>query len=685
MLTFPEIKSFSPPQTEVAVLGFPVALKYLRDRGVGEDMLGDLGIQILPAAEIYARTRMKPSGDDRLAVVIPHYDLKGDFIDWWSARLVDAQLRPVTAVSFANLLPHKRGKMACPPNEPPHAYLPPILNWQGLQRGDKIYIHESAIKAINGARLGAYSVGLNGVWGWGSRKHGVGLVQELRDLPWRPLDLQPIVVFDSNAADNWDVQAAITGLAGKLFEITGKEVKHVLLPRSPEGEHWGFDDFCVRMGDDAAVEYLTGEGASVELDEVTRLKIQLNSEVVVVRSMSRIADQKTGRLMRRGDFTEVNYAHFLAKTVDDKWVNVPRLWLQDSRRAEVESLTYLPGKPTIVEDQLNMWRGMGADPAGGDVSRWLSLLEKNVEDETLRKWVIQWMAYPLQNLGAKMTTFLHLFGPPGSGKQAVAAPLMKIYGGNSIIVGKTQLSSDFNSIYKHKQFINIDEIHSGSDNDKINNKLKMLITGETMIVNTKGDPEYEVPNKANFLSTSNYPDSIKFDDDDRRACVIQFGKRGEGANREFWISYYRWIQSEGGAEAVYDYLLGVSLEGFDPTGWAPMTDAKMIATQSSRKVDEAWVGELWEEPDQVLPHIMMGRALMTSAELGQLCFGGDPSGVTPGKVNALGVKLHTAGFRRVEIKLEGKKVRFWVIRDREKEWGLKEIRQHLMAFKYPGA
>jgi hypothetical protein len=682
MLTFPEIAADRGIVSEIDSVGFPAVLKYLRDRGVHEGLIDDLGIKILPAAELIRRSRGTSSQDDRLAVVIPHFSVQGDYINWWSARLVDTGLRPVVH-SLASLVPAKRGKMFCPPNEPPHAYLPPILDWRKLSRGDKIYIHESCIKAINGARLGYWSVGLNGVWGWGSRKHNLALVTELRDLPWKALELKPIIVFDSNADDNWDVQAAISQLAAKLLEITGQHATHILLPRDAGGAHQGFDDFCVRNGDDAASEFLEQEGQIVEVSGVHLMKIKLNAEVVVVRSLGRIAEQATGTLMSRGTFTDVNYAHYTAE-IEDRWVNVPKLWLADDRRSEVEAITYKPGQPILTEDCLNMWRSMGLEPVAGDVSMWLNLIEKNIPDEALRKWVIQWMAYPLQNLGCKLNSYLHLYGPPGSGKQAVIAPLMRAYGKqNSVVIGKREVSSDFNSIYANKQFINIDELHASNEQDKIANKIKMLTTGEDLVVNTKGQPEYSVPNVANFVSTSNYPDSLKLDDDDRRACVIQFGKRGEGEDKVFWMRYFDWVDG-GGAAAVYDYLLKVDLAGFNPKGWAPMTEAKGEATRATRRVDEQWVNQLWDDPDELLPPVLEGRCLMTTDELARYCYGDDPQGVTPGKKNSLGIKLHTAGFPKVEVKVDGKKVRFWVVRKQTDQWGPEAVRAHLKLHGYPG-
>lgn len=682
MLTFLELSSEEGIKSEIQSLGFPAVLKYLRDRGIGESLIDDLGLYITPASDLMRRSRgTQGYSDERLAVVFPHFNTSGDYISWWSARLVDTQLRPVVA-SFANLVPHKRGKMFCPPQEPPHAYLPPILDWRKLQKGDRVYIHESCIKAINGARLGYWSVGLNGVWGWGSRKHNLSLVQELRDLPWRALDLQPVIVFDSNAEDNWDVQAAIAQLAAKLLEITGRHARHILLPRGDGEVHWGFDDFAVARGDDAARAFLDQEGALVEVSGIQLLRVKLNSEVCVVRSLGKIAEQETGTLMSRGTFCDVNFAHYIAE-VEDRWVNVPKLWLTDERRSEVEGLTYAPGGERFHDGDLNIWRGMPVEPMEGDASMWLSVLEHGIPDKNLREWFIKWMAYPLQNLGQKMHSFVHSWGPPGSGKQAVLYPLMRIYGDdNSIIIGRENIVSSFNSIYSGKQFVNIDEIHkqggrsdSGED-DKVNNLIKKLVTWPKIVVNMKGTPEYTLPNCVNLVTTSNYPDSIRLDDDDRRCAVIRFGTRGDNLPKKFWADYHDWVDGDGAA-IVYGWLLKADLTGFNPKDDAPFTEDKSEMIRATRRVDEQWVARLWDDPRDVLPPVMETRCLFTGGELAQLCYGDDPGGVTPAKKNALGVKMHAAGFPKVELKYNGKKERFWIVQKREEEWGRERIVQHL--------
>ncbi len=688
MLRYSDLDLQVPKVTsEVQNSGIKLVWDYLSKRGISLEDIDNLGIRIVLARDLIRAARSAPNmvEDSRLAIVFPHSGVNGEAIDWWSARLVETSVRPQTTNTFHQFVERRRlGKMFCPPAEAPHGYLVPTLDWTKIVRGDRVYIHESCIKAVNGSKLDTWSIGLNGVRGWSSRKHNIALVDEIKSLPWRALELKPFIVFDSNAADNWDVQHAISTLAAKIHELTGQRARHLLLPPGPDG-HWGFDDYRVAVGDEAAKAYLEGEGTEIEISELELLKLQLNEEVCVVKSLGRVAVQETGTLMSRQTFVDVNYATYTA-LVEESRVSVPKLWLADTRRLEVEAIDYVPGADKVSGGILNMWRGMGLDPEQGDVAPWLDVLERNVKDPVLRKWVIQWMAYPLQNIGAKLNTFLHLWGPPGAGKQALLAPLMRIYGRNAIVIGKDIVSSSFNSIYANKQFINIDELHGGNESAAIaiTNKLKMMTTGETSVVNTKGQPEYEVRNCANIVTTSNYLDSIKLDEDDRRCCVTKFGERGQVAyGKDYWIPFWKWVENEGAAY-VYDYLMKVDLGGFDPKGWAPMTEEKLDMTRATRSREQGWIQELWEDPNQVLPPICNAWCLATSDQLAQYCFGEDPQGVTPHKKLVLATRLGESGLKRIELKVDNRKLRFWIIRRKEIEWTSAEARAHLKSIAYPG-
>lgn len=656
--------------TPATQMGIDAVYEYLRVRGVTVEDIEARGVSIGMAHDLGL------IHDERMCVVFPHHNAQGEVIDWWSARLVAAT--PAAPRGFAGLVPQKRIKMFCPPKEPPAAYLDPTLDWTNIEEGSVIYIHESVIKAINGAKCGFYSIGLNGVWGWGSKKHDIALLSQIKDLPWKAKKLRCVVVFDSNAATNDDVALAIRKFAERMRLICGVEVLHHLLPRGPEDQEWGFDDFCAHHGYDYATTWLANleEAEPVNLSEFEMLRLQLNQEVCIVRSIKRVVEQATGTMMGKGEFTDMNYAHYMAwmeRGEAEVQVNVPKQWLNWPCRRSVERMEYTPGGELIVDGEyLNLWRGMGVDPVEGDVGKWLELLERSVPDEKLRKWVIQWFAYPLQNLGAKLTTFIHMHGPQGGGKNALLTPILGIYGDNGIQLGRERIASDFNEVYATKQFINLDELHSGKAKDAVDiaNKIKTLVTAPKLVVNGKGKGEYSVGNHVNLVTTSNYADGIKLDDGDRRCLVLRVGEpHNVIKDAEYWVSYFKWANSEEGQAALYSYLLGVDLAGFNAQGWAPHTEEKEYVTDATRSPMEKWVRDLYLDPTQVLPPQMKTATVVTVEQLAHAYVMGDgQERVTPSMKNKMGQLMRAQGFGMRQVKVDGTPKNLWLLVGKIDEW-----------------
>lgn len=709
MLTFNEISlSFKNHREEKQFPGISRVWDYLAQRGVSRPVADQCGLHVMQAVELIAAARRSTqvnAADNRAAIVFPHYKLgdKDQVIEWWSARLVPlmdkVELRVVT--SFADVLDataaktRTPGKMFCPPNESPHAYLPPVYDWRKLSSGDRIYIHESCIKAINGAVLGLPSVGLNGVWGWSSRKHNIALVEELKDLPWKALQLQPVIVFDSNAWDNWQVQAAENALATKLMEITGRQAVALRVPKAEGGEDQGFDDFRARVGDAQAREFLLSEGTPVDISEYHQMMLQLSSEVCVVRELGRIADQATGDLMTRAVFTDVNYAHFTVEVEDGertRQVNVPRVWLSSVDRVEAQSLEYSPGKGRlIVGDRgglpnLNLWRGMGLDPEPGDVDPWLELLANNVENDELRQWIVAWCAYPLQNPGKKLNSYVLMFGPSGTGKNLFFKPLHAIYGGNAVIVDTDALKSTFTSYYAQRQFVHADElVRARGEEDLVSQRVKALVTQEMLKVNRKGQPEYEIANHVNLAITSNYWDCVKLDQDDRRACVVRWGVGGvdRRGDQAYWQRYVKWAENGWGPAALYNYLLGVDISWFDPAAWAPATAWKEEVKTATMSPMEAWIADLYADPEVVLPLPGQSKAVWTAKELAVLYYGEGEAELSPGKIKAIANALRNGGFQQahggklIKRPSTGQPERWWVVQRRDEEWDSVAVNTHL--------
>jgi hypothetical protein len=367
----------------------------------------------------------------------------------------------------------------------------------------------------------------------------------------------------------------------------------------------------------------------------------------------------------------------------------------------VDRLDYAPGAPRLVRPatgglpDLNTWHGMGISPEAGlvDIDPWLDLLINHVADDNLRQWIIAWCAYPLQNLGSKLNTYPLIFGPSGMGKNLFLMPLHRIYGDNAVLVGKDNLISTFNSVYAQKQLIHVDELSRarGDGQDTITQRVKMITTSDKTVVNTKGVKEYTVRNVANLAITSNYADCIKLDNDDRRCCVVRWDSdeaRGvdHRGDQSYWMRYVKWLDG-GGPAALYAWLLEQDIAWFDPSAWALDTPWKAQVTEATQTSTQVWCRDLYSDPDSTLPTIGsdVGKALFTSKELCVLAFSCSPDDVTQHQSQIMSGDLRNAGFKQANggkpVKIPNRPLaRYWIIRQRGKEWNHSEEAEHVKKY-----
>lgn len=224
----------------------------------------------------------------------------------------------------------------------------------------------------------------------------------------------------------------------------------------------------------------------------------------------------------------------------------------------------------------NLWGGWPVKPKAGDCSSLLDLLwhmcseEGGKKAEELYHWVIKWLAYPLQNPGAKMKSTIVLHGPQGTGKNMFFEAYMQIYGKYGWTIDQSAIEDKFNDWASRKLFLIADEVVARADLYHIKNKLKAFITGDQIRINPKNMQAYYEANHVNMVFLSNEAMPVVLEEDDRRHAVIWTPAK---LSAEFYAKVKAEIDA-GGALALYDYLLQVDLTGFSNATLPPMTEAK---------------------------------------------------------------------------------------------------------------
>lgn len=183
------------------------------------------------------------------------------------------------------------------------------------------------------------------------------------------------------------------------------------------------------------------------------------------------------------------------------------------------------------------------------------------ENDEIFQWVMSWLAYPLQNPGAKMRTAIVLHGrTEGTGKSKLADAMRRVYGRYSTSVGQNELQRDFNDWMSAKLFVIGEEVVSRQDRAHLQGYLQSLIDRPTVQINTKNMPIREEANHANFMFLSNQQVPVLLNPRDRRYTVIK-------VERMFPPEYFAAIDAEldaGGAEAFYQHLLDFDVRKFNP-------------------------------------------------------------------------------------------------------------------------
>lgn len=275
------------------------------------------------------------------------------------------------------------------------------------------------------------------------------------------------------------------------------------------------------------------------------------------------------------------------------------VWVKhaEARKVDVEKLVFKPQGSEPGE--LNIFTGikMQPNPKGecGKIIDHIALICGG--DPDLTHWLTAWLAYPLQHLGAKMMTSVVVHGPQGCGKnlffeQAVVA----IYGEYGDMLGQPEIESTYTGWASRKLFAVADEVISRAERALLKNKIKALITGDTIGIEEKYQSRRTEENHLNLVFLSNEDIPVFIEAGDRRFTVIHMD---EVYNPEYYDNLAKEIKS-GGVEAFYDYLLNYDLKGFNPHTKPYETQAKKEIVKACVNPAERFLDE-WQSGELPIP------------------------------------------------------------------------------------
>lgn len=244
----------------------------------------------------------------------------------------------------------------------------------------------------------------------------------------------------------------------------------------------------------------------------------------------------------------------------------------------------------------NLWGGWPTTAKQGGCACLLELLQYLCSNEEhsddVYKWVLNWLAYPIQNPGAKMRTALIFHGPQGTGKNLFFESIMAIYGEYGRIVDQAAIEDKFNDWASKKLFLIADEVVARTELYHVKNKLKSFVTGEWIRINPKNVSAHDERNHVNLVFLSNEAQPLALENDDRRYTVVHTPEK-------LPQKFYEQIRDEikaGGVAALHHYLLNIDLTGFDEHSKPPETAAKQNLIAVSLDSVNSFV-KIWQAGD----------------------------------------------------------------------------------------
>lgn len=247
-----------------------------------------------------------------------------------------------------------------------------------------------------------------------------------------------------------------------------------------------------------------------------------------------------------------------------------------------------------------------AEAAGAILNEHLGNL---IAEPEYRRVILDFMAFIVQNPGTKIRWAILLQGAEGCGKTYLAEAMSAVLGAGHVKpVDSEAVKSQWNDWAYGNQLVAVEEIRiAGQNRHEIMNRLKPLITNDTICISQRFRDARNVANKSNYMLFTNHHDALALNDTSRRYFVVksalQTKKQIDALGGEAYFDRIFSMLNDN-ASGLRAYLEEHQIDpAFKPDGRAPATtylaqlinDAATDTTASVREIVEDSIQPLVRE------------------------------------------------------------------------------------------
>jgi len=299
--------------------------------------------------------------------------------------------------------------------------------------------------------------------------------------------------------------------------------------------------------------------------------------------------------------------------VENPHVDVKKLHQRIQDRISHDQMVFNPGLP-FDDNAYTINRFMGYrltrfDFKMGSMGAKAELIYRHIDEVLLdresnasRAFFFGWLNRLLNNPGPLTRICVVLYSLPGCGKNIFTHFLRRVIGDEYVYeTTEDRLFQKFNSQMENQILVIGNELANRGMTKRNADKLKDLITCESLEVESKGMNSEVVPNYANFILTTNNIDALKVERGDRRFYILELSSR-HCRDADYFNALSAAIEDD---EAVREFLTWLHTK-YDKEVWnpsmLPMTAVKqeMIISNApdvvqfmvdSRSIfEDEWVG-----------------------------------------------------------------------------------------------
>ena len=202
-----------------------------------------------------------------------------------------------------------------------------------------------------------------------------------------------------------------------------------------------------------------------------------------------------------------------------------------------------------------------------------------------------WIAHFIFKPEIRLNHGILVSGNQGTGKTTLGEIVKALGGSSGRTITPQEMDGNFQDWAKNSRLVLVEEVKQTGKFD-FYNKLKPYITNETIRINPKFVPAYDLNNILCFMMFSNYQNPIAIDKDDRR--FFYYHSKAERKDKDYYTNLYDYLFEQGGIWAYREFLeknyfLRLTVDfAFDPP---PQTEAHRMAGEASVTSLEEYIAD----------------------------------------------------------------------------------------------